>query len=287
MAMGDRPLRRAPPLPAAGPTRGPGLVGQAFDLVRRAWIPGAPMRRFVHENVGFELTWIEQGSVRFEAAGREIEAAAGSCLLLPPGIENTPTDWHAVAHQITLAGPLVEEAADALGPAGQVPTAAVVLPAEQRLTTLARLLVRDAGEGIAPEDPGLVALVNALCFALARGEDAPARQRRPDHRIRRALDRIAEDFAADLSIDALAQDAGMSRFAFLRTFRAQTGESPYQHLLAVRLAHAANLLATPAGAGRSILEIAMACGFSDPGRFARRFRARYGRLPRAYRAAAR
>lgn len=248
------------------------------------------MRGFLHENVGFEVTWVERGRIQFLAGGKVIDAAAGACLLLPPGIENKPTDWHAVAHQITLARPMVEEAADALGPAGHIPAVPVVLPAEQRLTTLARVLARDAEAGIGARDPGLVALVDALSFALVRGEAAPVHRRGPDRRIRRAVARVAADFASDLSVDALAQEAGMSRFAFLRTFRAQTGQTPYQHLLSVRLAHAARLLAAPAAAGRrapTILEIALASGFRDPGRFARMFRARYGHLPRVHRAAIR
>jgi AraC family transcriptional regulator len=147
------------------------------------------MRPFVHENVGFELTWVERGSLHFLAGGRALDAAAGSCVLLPPGIENTPTDWH-VAHQITLARPLVEEAADALGPAGNVPTAAIVLPAAERLTSLARLLARDADAGITHDNPGLVALVDALSFALVRSDSAPDRGS-PDRRPARGHDPAA------------------------------------------------------------------------------------------------
>jgi AraC-like DNA-binding protein len=133
--------------------------------------------------------------------------------------------------------------------------------------------------------PIVASLSNAVVYSLARSADGvPARGAVIDRRIRRALAMMAVDYRERLTVDDLAAAAGMSRFAFLRAFRAQTGASPYQHLTGIRLEHAAERLRAPAAP--SVMAVALDCGFTDPGRFARAFRARYGCTPRAYRAGA-
>lgn len=154
-----------------------------------------------------------------------------------------------------------------------------VLGEGERLSALMGLIAADAELG--PADPGVAALVDALAVALVRKARPAARDRRVDPRIRRALDRMREAYAEPLTVDALAEAAGMTRFAFLRTFRAQVGESPYQHLIQLRLEQAAERLRRT---DASVLEVSLDCGFGDPGRFARLFRRRYGCAPRGYRA---
>jgi AraC-like DNA-binding protein len=123
-----------------------------------------------------------------------------------------------------------------------------------------------------------------VSFALVRRGPEASAQRRIDARIRRALERVDESYGEALGVDELASEAGMSRSVFLRTFRAQVGDSPYRHLVRVRLDQAAHRLG---GSHDSILDIATACGFGDPGRFARMFRARHGCTPREFRRRAR
>lgn len=236
-------------------------------------------RVFTHMNGDFELTWLERGRVEFEVGSRVLAATAGACVFLPPGIENTPCVRTASWAQLYLPPAMLDEAADALGSAGRVPREGRVLGAGERLSTLMGLIAADAELG--PADPGVAALVDALAVALVRKAPPATRDRRVDARIRRALDRMREAYAEPLTVGALAEAAGMTRFAFLRTFRAQVGESPYQHLIQLRLEQAAERLRRT---DASVLEVSLDCGFGDPGRFARLFRRRYGCAPRGYRA---
>jgi AraC family transcriptional regulator len=85
----------------------------------------------------------------------------------------------------------------------------------------------------------------------------------------------------DLSLTALAGQAGLSAFHLHRVFSAATGETPKQFTLRLRLARAAAMLLTT---GESVLDIALACGFQSHEAFCRAFRRRFGRSPSAYRA---
>lgn len=73
----------------------------------------------------------------------------------------------------------------------------------------------------------------------------------------------------------------MSRYHFLRVFRAVLGVTPHQYILTVRLRRSAEaLVATDA----SVTHIAYASGFGDLSTFNGRFRAAFGTTPSGWRA---
>jgi len=85
----------------------------------------------------------------------------------------------------------------------------------------------------------------------------------------------------DVSLAALAGQAGMSTFHLHRVFSAATGETPKQFTLRLRLARAAAMLLIT---GDSVLDVALACGFQSHEAFCRAFRKRFGMTPSGYRA---
>lgn len=91
----------------------------------------------------------------------------------------------------------------------------------------------------------------------------------------------ARHLDGDVSLEALAGQAGMSTFQLHRVFFATAGETPKKFTLRLRLGRAAAmLLATD----DSVLDIALDCGFQSHEVFSRAFRRRFGIAPRAYRA---
>jgi AraC family transcriptional regulator len=239
------------------------------------------VRVHTHANGAYELSFVHRGTLEFEVGARVLSAPAGHAVLLPPEVVNTPRLVSAGFCQVWLPPTLVDEAGDALGGRARAPRDPVVLGPGHRVPGILQAIAREAPYGL--EDPGVAALVDALAFAVVRADDAGARSG-VDRRIQRALERVHDDFAAPLGVADLARAAGMTRSVFLRCFRAQVGESPYQYLQQVRLDQAARRLAASEA---SVLEVALDCGFADPGRFARAFRARFGCTPRAYRQRAR
>ena len=87
---------------------------------------------------------------------------------------------------------------------------------------------------------------------------------------------------ADHSLDSLARRAFMSRRSFVRHFRRVTGSSPYDWVLAQRIARTQELL----GQGSLTVEgIAQRTGFAGSGILRRHFRRIVGCTPSEYRAA--
>lgn len=94
------------------------------------------------------------------------------------------------------------------------------------------------------------------------------------------LRRIRRDYASPLTLDELAAEAGMNPRYFCRVFRQMTGRTPIDYLNYYRIECAAELLCTE---GDSVTDVALACGFNDPGYFARLFRRHKGMSAAAYR----
>lgn len=75
---------------------------------------------------------------------------------------------------------------------------------------------------------------------------------------------------SDLSLEALAELVNYSPFHFQKIFKQVVGESPKQYVIKMRLETAAHYLIIHRD--RSIMEIAMDCGFSSPAVFSRAFK---------------
>ena len=101
-----------------------------------------------------------------------------------------------------------------------------------------------------------------------------------DVRLRRALDHIHDRLDTDLGLDGMADTAAMSVSRFARAFKAATGLSPLQYVIAARLDRASVLLRTTR---LTVAEIAYRVGYNDLSRFGRHFKRRFGTTPAALR----
>ncbi|MEL7447838.1 MAG: helix-turn-helix transcriptional regulator [Pseudomonadota bacterium] len=99
-------------------------------------------------------------------------------------------------------------------------------------------------------------------------------------RLCRARDNLREVGPEELAIAEVAKAAAMSRFHFIRQFRAVFGESPSQFRTRERLNRAKQLLALE---GASVTDVCMAVGFSSLGSFSALFTRRFGLSPSMYR----
>jgi AraC-like DNA-binding protein len=153
-------------------------------------------------------------------------------------------------------------------------------PSETLLPLLADAeTARDVEDGAAFEELALRIAGAALRLQTASREPAPSA--RDERRVTAAVRRIAADPAQPLTLAALARDAGMSAYHFLRVFSRVVGMTPYQYILRLRLMSAARALRL---GSRSVTAIALDAGFNDLSTFNRRFRRLMGATPSAYRA---
>jgi AraC family transcriptional regulator len=98
--------------------------------------------------------------------------------------------------------------------------------------------------------------------------------------LRRAIERLRSDSDADVSLAALASDAGLSRFHFCRAFKESTGLSPHAWLRQHRLEQAMNMLRDT---DASVVSVAAALGYASQTAFAAAFRRLTGETPSDWR----
>lgn len=98
--------------------------------------------------------------------------------------------------------------------------------------------------------------------------------------VRRVEDYIEANWNAPLTVEALAQVAGCSARSIFKAFQTSRGYSPMAFVKKVRLDKARAMLLS-AEPRASVIGIAFACGFGNPGHFARDYRETFGELPSA------
>ena len=118
-----------------------------------------------------------------------------------------------------------------------------------------------------------------LLYAVSQGPVGPALRRSlggSSQQLGPVLKFMRENLAQPLSVDELAQRAGMSRAAFDRQFKTTTTLSPLKYLQALRVNQAARSIAT----GSDIGHAATHAGYSSPSQFSREFKRHFGMTPR-------
>lgn len=101
------------------------------------------------------------------------------------------------------------------------------------------------------------------------------------NRFRRVFEHVDAHADEDLSVEALAVIAGLSKFHFQRQFAAQFGIGVHEYVQLVRFHRASFRLAFRES---SILEIALECGYESHQAFTRAFKAAFGQAPSEFRA---
>ena len=91
---------------------------------------------------------------------------------------------------------------------------------------------------------------------------------------------VHAEMEGDLSLEELADAAGLSIAHFSQMFRESTGQSPHQFVLHRRADLAKEMLRA---AEMRVLDVAVACGFKTQQHFARVFRRVCGASPTEYR----
>jgi AraC family transcriptional regulator len=206
---------------------------------------------------------------------RHIPLAAGEGWILPPDSDGV-CEFDAPHSYATL------ELTDSLLIDAGFDTARGFAPAVGKLDPLLAEFVRNAAT--AGEAPALyrdtMDLAAAAHLARLLQPQPPAGADIADRRLRRVLAYIGDNLAKDMSLDALASEAAMSRYHFARAFAKAVGRSPLQYVIGQRMELARTMLRARHA---PVAEIALSVGYGDVSRFSRHFRRHVGVTPAAFR----
>ncbi|WP_155303373.1 AraC family transcriptional regulator [Desulfosarcina widdelii] len=146
----------------------------------------------------------------------------------------------------------------------------------KRLQRLCRVIQGPAGR-LEKETAVMDAMVHLVTHY---GNVKPARtdSRREGIAIERARDYLSANLDRKVSLEDAAQEAGLSRYHFLRVFKRETGFSPHLFRTLRRIDRARQLLRK----GLAPVQTALAVGFSDQSHFSNTFRKYTGATPGQY-----
>lgn len=272
--------------------------GESFNAELRQHVLGPALANFVHatpqrvartrgsiarsRHAVFHLVHLRAGEFQLDHRGRSTQLRAGECVLIDsrePHLVHCPQATRCLVLQMPhewlcswLRVPQQLSGTVLRGPSGWAGALAA---------TLSNLEPESLDELALPG--GVVVEQVAALLTLAAGPEKTeqSRQERLYARLERALrDRYHDSGLAPASV---AAGLGIS-VRYLHLLFAQRRTTFGAQLLALRLERARQLLSSARLPRAPIGEIAARCGFCEASHFARRFRARFGLAPAAYRA---
>lgn len=161
----------------------------------------------------------------------------------------------------------------------RVPPVRELAPLVTQAITQVSGAVRDCANGALWEELALRLAAQVVRLSAGLSQNATVMAPAAVARVTRVVRLIERQPQAFLTLAALAGEAGLSPYHFLRVFERLTGLTPHQYILRTRLREAAvRLASTPT----KILDAAFDCGFGDVSNFNRAFRTEFGVNPRAF-----
>jgi AraC family transcriptional regulator len=249
------------------------LKAPEFDVEPRMMVKYEPVLA-----MALRPGWVEAGPRRSEMKRINLEAGEMAVCDVWLGV-------HCIESLIlTVADPALRAANDGIG--GDVELRSVHKFSDERLGALAAAVNAERVAGFPNgrlfldciEQAIAVALVNN--YAIWRASPRIYRGGLTPVRLRKVMELVQAEMDSDLSLEELAEAAGLSITHFSDMFRQSTGQSPHQFVLHRRVERAKELLRA---AEMRVLDVAVACGFKSQQHFARVFRSVCGASPTQYR----
>lgn len=99
-------------------------------------------------------------------------------------------------------------------------------------------------------------------------------------KIKKVIDYMNENYYGNISCDEMSELIQTNKFILIRSFKAETGRTPYEYLMDLKIEKAKKMLKENT---YSITEISMMCGFSSHSHFTYTFKKKTGMSPTKYR----
>jgi AraC family transcriptional regulator len=267
------------PIPAHGPEPVQVAMFRFPDMPHRTALPPIDAHYISFTLAGRLIVERELRGERERCAFRP-----GMSLILPAGDENAWC-WNRGTDELHLyvSRSLLAETADAAGAA-----APMLVPRfgfeDRVLHALAGALLEEHRTGGLGGSLFSGSVADTVALRLLREHCSVACEPRPvalaPARLRRVRELVDDRLGSPLTVEDMAEAAGLSRAHFTRCFHASTGCTPYGYVRERRVARARELLQS---SRLSIAEVAVMTGFHSQSHLGRVFRGATGMTPGEYR----
>jgi AraC-like DNA-binding protein len=236
--------------------------------------------RHTHEQFGVGL--IERGAQKSASGRGPVEAGAGDVITVNPGevhdgapIGDGGRSWRMLYLDPLVVAELANDVTEGRGETACEFTQPKV--SDKGIAGQFAQLFRSMTSGTGDSN-GLKVDETLLLLFGSLLQPGPNRQRSVPTGIASARALIDDDPLAILTLAALADEAGLSRYQFLRSFARATGLTPHAYILQRRIHRARQLIRC----GTRLAEAAAQSGFSDQSHMTRLFVRSFGVTPGAY-----
>ncbi len=122
----------------------------------------------------------------------------------------------------------------------------------------------------------LIEIMVRLCRHHIVSETMVEKESRTLQKIKQSINYIKNNYRRDLSLDEIANEAGLSKYHYCREFKKATDLTPVEFINRTRCEFAKNLLESKKF---SIADISEMCGFATSAHFSKTFRGFFGTYP--------
>lgn len=238
--------------------------------------PGYRLQRESYDS--FLLIYVERGSLTLTVNGHTATAAQDSFLLIDcyhPHAYAADTDCDALWCHFD--GPTARSFYDAVtGRLGNIFSLTDSYPAVHKLRSIFHVFA----ENQIPKEPQLSKNLNDILTLFLLYTPLPTGSEGSYGIAEEIISYINEHFAENLTVEQLAFRANLSQYHFIRTFRRETGFTPHEYIVNIRMNNAKYLLKN---SSLSVKDICFRTGFSCESIFCSAFKKHHGLTPSAYR----
>jgi AraC-like DNA-binding protein len=238
-------------------------------------------RRHVHE--GFCIGIVEKGGRVISRGGGATVIPEEGLFIINPGESHACTslaEGHSYFIVCVEAAYMASIAAQISEQAPIVPHFKDVLLRDDKLVAEIRrffVLVEQTGTSLERESV-LHSFLSTLIMQYGDAPPIPCRVGSHVRAMKRVCEFIRTNYSQDLTLKQLSRVACLSPYYFQRLFLENTGVSPHEYLVQVRIKKARELLS----AGHGIAGVALETGFVDQSHFTRFFKSTTGITPGGY-----
>ena len=230
-----------------------------------------------HYHASFEIYYLKEGHCNYFIDNRSYEVRVGDVVLIPEGVIHK-TNYTAEPHTRMLINCSADYVPKSV--LGIIPTITYIYR-NPSISPQIESILEKIGEEYEKEDAfrdeAIKCLTHELFFLLARNTAKRTVVNAGSVFIEETVKYIQKNYMSEITLSGMSKKHSVSPEHLSRTFKKETGFGFSEYLTLVRLQKAEYMLKNEPG--KSVCEIAYACGFNDSNYFSDKFKRTYGFSP--------